>query len=518
MSRIWIGLLVVLSLSGCWVSTRKGPVHRDLVWVQPGARPIFVALVRDQTKTRSMLSHEHDGGELYMKGSDEVTRETWIVAIDPVTGTSTRLSSARGYVAPILWDAARSVLWAERGSETVGFMKSGITILDEGEGTGGWFFRLPAPFALVRGERGTLVYNLRTSATVEIGIPGGWGPLSAQLDGSTLRISRVSEKEGQLQVEQVVTEWSSPRPFSVPSMLMQTPSLDPALGTRRAYGLSDNGRHLLEIVDLQQERRLVVYDILGGTPPQILTLPHETTLAPASAAEAAPPVHLETIDLDTYLLTQDTPPCRRGHFFSRASGRLLPTPPDLCIKQVATLEGSTLRLLQLQGADHFAYRTPDGRLIDLGEGVKHPIAIGTSAIAFSRRAGDHFEVVRLEMGTGTVRVVGSHPGVGHAAQRHGGAHRHAGGRPAAGDPADRRALGASHPDRAPHLARPLSYAAELRPPRRASAHSAHSARVPQVTKVTARSFSSKTMPTYMVPMRYKASASPSPSAGRRTAA
>lgn len=408
MSKIAIGLLVVLSMSGCWVSTRKEPVRRDLVWVQPGATPVFVALVQDQIKTRSMLSHDHDRDKLSMQGHDETTRVTWMVMIDPTTGAATQLPSTRGFVKPLYWDAVRSVLWAQRGGKTVGFMKSGVTILDD-EYAESNYPRLPMPFALTKRDGRTTLYNLRTSGELKVDAPPYWSQVTGQLDGLLLRLSRLWEEGEQLRLDQSVTDWSTQRPFATPTIQMRSPPLDPAMGTRRAYQLSDDGRHLLEVVDLLDERRLIIYDVLGGTPPLILTLPHETLLAPDRARYPSPRFTLEALDLDTFLLVEDTAQCGRGHFFSRASSRLEPTPPELCIQQVETVEATKLRLLHLQGTERFAYRTPAGRIVDLGEGVKDPRAVGSSAIAFSRRAGDHFEVVRLERGTGELRVIGSHP-------------------------------------------------------------------------------------------------------------
>ncbi len=407
--RAVVALLVVLSMSGCWVSTRKEPVRRDLVWVQPDAPPIFVALVRDQTKTRSMLSHDHESGKLSMQGADEVTRETWIVVLDPKTGAATQLPSTRGFVTPLFWDAPREVLWARRRGDTVGFMKSGVTVLEGAVRSGDGAPLLPLPFVLLERNGRNVLYNLRTSAELSVVSPARRGQVTGQLDGSLLRLSSLLEEEGQLRLEQLVTDWSAQRPFSTPTIQMRSPPLDPAIGTRRSYRLSDDGRHLLEIVDLEHERRLIVHDVRGGAPPLIVPLPHRTLRPPGSPASTVPKVHVETLDLDTFLLTEDDSPCRRGHFFSRASSRLLPTPSELCILQVKTLEGSTLRLLQLRGVEHFAYRTPDGRFIDLGEDVRNLLPIGTSAIAFSRRDGDRSEVVRLERGTGSLRVLGSHP-------------------------------------------------------------------------------------------------------------
>jgi hypothetical protein len=404
-----LALVVVGVIAGCApAKTLRTFNQRGFVWTQPATNLVFVETYRVRDRRQGYL-------DVPVKSDDSThwDENRWseydharFAAVDPVTGSTIQLveQGAENYEelhraswTPLFWNSRDRILWVEAPyKRIIGY--SPTRVID----TKFVAADLPLPF-VADPDTGTIM-NLASGQQITLG-RDRYGAVT--VDGNTMRVTRITDEQRDLAAMQTVIDWSGGAPHKLPDVVVKTPPVSES-AARVAYGLSANGRWLVEVINAADSGTFIVHDLDKGTIAASLPvplLPGKPTVYSLGADRFVYAMFRRPEDGDDDDFGGKSAKCLDGASIVASTALVTPLPTGVCVTGVEGTPGRSW----LQTRRGSGYIDAEGKLFQLGTTLTHPLVIGPSVIAYKVVTGTTgVDVLTFDFATNTRTTVAHH--------------------------------------------------------------------------------------------------------------
>ena len=337
-------LVLLLLICGC-VRTISDvtEVERRQLWAQPGAPQVYswiTTIRRVVTEMPSLFTNHTDHNDHNDRSTPLGTR---LYRINPGSGAQQFVAKLpRDGGEPYFYDGARDVLWViDRRDPFVYDWEQPEPVIHAVAAPGHhvasadgqvviYSASLPAPFVLARGNNATVLYDLTVDSGVAL--PGFVKDARADIDGTIVRFSRVTQVGSAFVIRQVAVDWATGHPQRLPDLVWQSP---PLVDTVERLGLTvvADGKRVAEVVRDANGARFVIYDLTMRAPARSITIAGPSLeFLPRGLGEFYK-VSLEAIAGDALIFgwQPDMEPCRRGAVTRIDKELVVPLSDSFCV-------------------------------------------------------------------------------------------------------------------------------------------------------------------------------------------